>query len=253
MNKTEKKQMMHDNYHGVVEKPHILAHAWMFTQGMTTANRKFASIMERSIVDGRTRLKQEATQETDYAFTVSEIPFEGDNSRTITLLLLRRKGINSTFFFSLQSVEKYAETAVKYCKSATAFGCKLLQADGSLPSGWNRQDFFDKVLDHMYIEIKNEPDAKKTKSGEEREALLSTERPPKWVFPGFMAFVAFGPLAESEDLKSNLMTGRMYCCVLLSCFMLILKFFDISYFSQQRMKMTTKTKAKNRHERKKSN
>jgi hypothetical protein len=162
MNKGQKKQLMYDSYHGVAGKPHLLHHAWLFTQGITPGNKKFAAIMEQSIVDGSTILRKEATQE-DHTFIVNEVPVDGDNSKVITLALLKCKSINSKEAFSAHSIQVYATDALKYCKIATAFGMQLLQKDGTLPSGWNRQDFFDKVLDHMYNEIQNEPDAKNQK------------------------------------------------------------------------------------------
>ena len=55
----------------------------------------------------------------------------------------------------------------------------------------------------MYVKITKE----KTADGKDREEILSQRRPANWVFDGFMAFVAFGPLALSAEMKSNLMSG----------------------------------------------
>ena len=91
------------------------------------------------------------------------MPIAGDNSKVITLRLLQRKSIKSDVIFSQRSIERYAEVAVRNCKQATAAGMQFLQADGTLPSGWSRQDFFGKVLlvDIKYVKITNEGEGKK--------------------------------------------------------------------------------------------
>ena len=206
MSKKDKASKMFEFYHGLPNKPHMIQNCWLFTHG----KGKFASVLEESTVDGRLHLCKEATQEEAYDFIVSEIPIAGDNSKVITMAQLKQKSINSDNPFSSRSVVTYAETAVKNCKKAVSIGKKLLQADGNLPSGWSRQDYFTKVLDLMYIKIKNEPKSKNAANGDEREEVFQENRPPHWVFQGFMAFVALGPLATRDGWKSSLMTGGKY-------------------------------------------
>lgn len=206
MQKKTLKRTMYENYHGDENRPHILHHAWLFTQG----KGKFGAVMEQSPVDGRKRLTNDATQE-DHNFTISEIPLAGmDVGKVITLSLLKKKSINSDVLFSEASVFSYAMDSVKLCKQAVAAGKAFLQPDGSLPSGCNKQDYYNKVLDIMYEKVKGEPDVKKALDGTTRVAILERERPPNWVFNGWMAFVAFGPMAEDSALKSNLMTGGKF-------------------------------------------
>ena len=131
MTKKDQAKLMSENYHGVHNKPHVLHHAWYFTQG----KGKFASVLQRSLTDGRLHLSKEASYEEDYDFIINEIPIEGDNSKVITLANLKRKSINSDAPFSSRSVTSYAETALRNCKIAVSIGKQFFQADGNLPSG----------------------------------------------------------------------------------------------------------------------
>ena len=130
MKKIDKAKLMYENYHGVEGKPHVLQHVGLFTQ--CTGKGKFATIMEKLLEDGTTRLKTEATQEPEHSFVVNEVPIAGDNSKVITLRLLQCKSIKSDVIFSQRSIERYAEVAVRNCKQATAAGMQFLQANGTL-------------------------------------------------------------------------------------------------------------------------
>lgn len=201
MNKKGINNAMNEYYHGVEEKPHIIHHAWYFSKGYG----KFAAAMEQSDTDGYRRLTAEVTQERDHSFIVNEIRIENEK-KVITMAMLKRKSVNSDTTLSAWAIQSYAETALKNCKKATYLGQQFIQSDGNLPSGWSRQDYFSKVLDLMYDKISNETKGKKVLDGEERDEIKSNERPPHWVFNGFMAFVLYGPLA-SEELKSSIMSG----------------------------------------------
>jgi hypothetical protein len=205
MNKKNMGNALYENYHGIPDKPHVLHQAWLFTQG----KGKFSGAMNRSDDDGYLRLLPELTQENDFSFIINEIKTYEDKNLVITLAMLKRKSLNSECIFSMRSIQSYAETAVKNCKLATSFGKPFIKSDGSLPSGWSRLDFLNKVLDLMYDKIRNEPKSKKIESGEEREVVLSATRPKQWIFNGYMAFVLYGPLAFDTNLKSNLMSGSM--------------------------------------------
>jgi hypothetical protein len=128
--------------------------------------------------------------------------------------MIKRKTINSDGIFSARTIQNYADTAVRNCKLATAFSVHYMQ-DGCLPSGWSRKDFIDKILDKMYDKLSTKPKSKKIINGEEREELLTQQRPPLWVFNGFMAFILYGPLAATVELKSNLMSGSKYSFIYL--------------------------------------
>jgi hypothetical protein len=215
---TTKKDLInlcYENFHGDASKPHVLHHAWYFTQG----KGKFGAVMQRSALDGQLHLLQEATREEDYDFVINEIPIVGDNSKVITLANIKRKTINSNVPVSPRSVKLYAEKALKNCKLAACFGKQFIQLDGNLASGWSRKDYFDKVLDLMYEKLRNEPKGKKIEDGDAREEVFQEKRPSNWVFNGFMAFVAFGPLATNDEWKSSLMTGSktIHCVDCVSC------------------------------------
>lgn len=216
MNKKSFMNAMYENYHGVDGKPHVIPHAYYFTKGYG----KYKSITESSDEDRYQRLTDELTQENEYKFIVNEINIPEEN-KVITLAMLKRKSINSKDVFSERSITSYAETAMRNCKNAYALGKQFIQADGSLPSGWSRKDFFDKVLDLMYEKTSNEPKGKKVSDGGDRAEILAKERPKRWVFNGYMAFVLFGPFAVDDIHKSNLMSGSKYVVLVASSFCLI--------------------------------
>lgn len=137
--------------------------------------------------------------------------FSGKN-KIITLAMIKRRSINSDGVFSARSIQSYAETTVKNCKIATAVTKQFVQSDGSIPSGWSKQDVYNKVLDIMYTRISNEPKIKNIIDGDEREEVRAKERPARWIFNGFMVYVLYGPLAP-EDRRSSIITGgKRSCC-----------------------------------------
>ena len=86
-----------------------------------------------------------------------------------------------------------------------SIAAEYLDKNGMLPSGCSRQDCINYVLNGMYKKLVLEGKAKQSVSSEEREKVMAEERPSSWTFPGIMAFVAFGPIATSDDHKSNMM------------------------------------------------
>lgn len=198
---------MFDQYHGSEHHDNLIPHAFYMCKGFGKYKHAFETDSNSS--DQYRRLTDELTQEKDFKFIVNELCIEGEN-KVITLAMLKRKTINSSEAFSPRSITTYAETALRNCKNAAAFGKQFMDPNGSLPSGWSRENYFDRVLDLMYTKITHEPKAKKALNADARVEILSKKRPDGWVFNGFMAFVLFGPLATDESLKSNLMSGSMY-------------------------------------------
>lgn len=176
-----------------------------FLNPFITGKGKFGTAMERGDEDGFMRLTREVTNENDTMFIVNELPIK-DEPKCITLAMLKRQTLKSKAAIKARTITTYAETAIRNCKLASAFGKQFIQPNGSLPSGWSRQDYFNNVLDLMYQKVMVDPKGKSIMDGEEREEMLSKDRPPRWVFNGYMAFVLYGPLAD-EQLQSKLMSG----------------------------------------------
>jgi hypothetical protein len=200
----DKQQIMGEMFLG--SKPNQIKHADFFVVGQGRFEKCFEPTEDGSLV-----IKPELTQRPHHIYKVQkELGDDFDGSKNIiTLSMLRRKTLNSGDPLSFHNVHTNAQSALRYCKLAVAAGKEFIDSNGNLPSGWSRQDYFDKVLDKMYITVLLESKTNKIKDGTSREKMLTNTRKPGWVFNGFMAFVMFGPLALDPKYKSNKMLNGL--------------------------------------------
>ena len=96
------------------------------------------------------------------------------------------------------------------CKVATSIGQLMFDSNNLLPSGKDSDDYFSHVLLGMFKKLTLEPKCNDLASSEDRDKVMSAKLKPDWIFPGYMVFVAFGPLALDEDSKSNLMKHKFH-------------------------------------------
>lgn len=180
------------------KKINQINHADLFVVGHGRFEKCFNVGDDNSLI-----IHPELTQEPHQVFIVKKDEEEGYNEKNvITVQMLRRKTLKSSEPLSRSNIRSNAVKALKFCKLAMTAGKKYLDSNGNLPSGFNRQDYFDKVLDEMYKQHLNTK-AEEIADGKEREKLRSQTRKPGWVFDGFMAFVMFGPLARDDRYISN--------------------------------------------------
>jgi hypothetical protein len=97
-----------------------------------------------------------------------------------------------------------ASDSHKSCKKALAIALKYLHRGTELPSGTTLEDFINHILAEMYLQSIAVPqDAGYNDDSDDKSTTAGKERPKDWFFPGFWAFMLFGPLAN-EDYKSPL-------------------------------------------------
>ena len=121
---------------------------------------------------------------------------------------------------SFQSVElckkrylyEQASTTLRYCKKALSFAHKYVDEFGNpLHSGNTIDDIIEKILEDMYrenhkltaISISLEDDDDEDMSpGTQEKKKIKKSKDDDWSFPGFMAFLLFGPFVPPSDRLS---------------------------------------------------
>jgi hypothetical protein len=96
------------------------------------------------------------------------------------------------------------------CRAALSYSRRYLDANGNLPSGKNHQDFYEFILDKMFqkLVLKDKITKMKITNAKERKEIIEMKRPSNWMFPGWMSFVLFGPLADESVWSELMRTGK---------------------------------------------
>ena len=115
-----------------------------------------------------------------------------------------------------------AQLVLKNWKKELAFGSEFLLPNGSLRSGIETADYFTHVLKEMYHYLNvttiitavvgdngdegdNDDELPTTSTGLALLVAGDNEMPEEFFFPGFVAFVHFGPFAHEKAYKSILL------------------------------------------------
>lgn len=230
MKDSELNDFLFNSYHGSSINTNLLIQSELFITGEGRFSTLFDVAGHDGSITGMMSLRSEVTQDTSSNYFVSRMPLDSSDinrKNTITLSLLKAKFPNSTVPISGRTIKLNGDKVLANCKVAIAIGKSFLDSNGQLPSGCSRQDYYNHVLDGMHKKLRLEPKAKLILDGDEREKFLSEERHSDWIFPGLMAFAAFGPLATDDDAKSNLMMHGM--CLVYHFFIIIFNFTNIPF------------------------
>ena len=204
MTTIQQEEFMYKIFHGSPSDPQIVIQMNQFIDG----EGKYACLYEtqdESEIGSVKKLRKELTREPTTTYIVARVKNDTDiNQNVVTEELLQRKFPNSEARISGRTLKNKADQVLANCKVGISIGKSMFDSNNMLPSGKNGEDYFNHVLSGMY---------KKLASSEDREKVLSEKRKPDWIFPGYMVFVAFGPLAIDEKFQSNLMKhGTWFVC-----------------------------------------
>ena len=194
-------------YHGTKDNNKINQSA-----SFMAGDGKYQKMFDIDTDTGMKYIKHELTQDATSTYFISSVvgdEDEGQPKKTITLRLINAKYPNSPHPVSGANVKKNGSDVLCNCKLAIGFGKSFLDANGKLPSGCNRQDYFNLVCDKMF-QKELTTKCNNVKDSADREIIMSKKRPVDWFFPGFMSFVIFGPLATDESSKSELMMSGKF-------------------------------------------
>ena len=205
-----KEDCQHDTlfemYHGSSSGTNLSTHTDLFVEGEGNYSCLFNEASSSGV--GLKTIKNELTQDAGSVYFVaknSDALHAEITKKTITSQLLQLKFPKSDKRISGATIKTNGDKVLANCKVAMSIAAEYLDRNGMLPSGCSRQDCINYVLNGMYKKLVLEGKAKQSVSSEEREKVMAEERPSSWTFPGIMAFVAFGPIATSDDHKSNMM------------------------------------------------
>lgn len=214
MTSNQQEELVFEMFHGSKAKPEMLVQIDQFVSG----EGRYACLFEEqdsSDIGSMKKLRKELTRDMSTTYYVLQRGMEADdaaNKKIITVELLERKFPNSDTKISGRTLKNKADLVLANCKVATSIGQSMFDSNNLLPSGKDSEDFFVHVLLGMFKKLTLEPKCNDLASSEDRDKVMSAKLKPDWIFPGYMVFVAFGPLALDEDSKSNLMKhGKFHC------------------------------------------
>lgn len=213
MTTIQQEEFMYKIFHGSPSDPQIVIQMNQFIDG----EGKYACLYEtqdESEIGSVKKLRKELTREPTTTYIVARVKNDTDiNQNVVTEELLQRKFPNSEARISGRTLKNKADQVLANCKVGISIGKSMFDSNNMLPSGKNGEDYFNHVLSGMYKKLVLEPKCNGLASSEDREKVLSEKRKPDWIFPGYMVFVAFGPLAIDEKFQSNLMKhGTWFVC-----------------------------------------
>jgi hypothetical protein len=153
----------------------------------------------------------------------------GDDVGDVDAALLKRKNLCNSSLVDGAFIKSQTGIIFKSIKKAIAYGNEYLDGNGAGPLGGNEDDYYEYVLDKMYLEWRQvclkakaaREKAKQLEAGSEEvepdssvvvmEATITTTRPASWMFDGFMVFVLFGRFAVGGS-KFNTLKTSTWCC-----------------------------------------
>jgi hypothetical protein len=152
----------------------------------------------------------------------------GDNEVNAPLLYRRALGVAPTpgqeddGLVHGEFIKTQSGNLMKSLKKAVAYGEAFLDSNGNLPSGKTPDDYYDHIQGKMYVEWVLANEKKKIardKSKAKARGLpeppptdsvsfvtpVKTNRPPSWMFEGYMCLVLFGRFGTNQlnALKSR--------------------------------------------------
>jgi hypothetical protein len=194
-------------YHGF---DNLASQSEMFVRGEGAYSCLFDDTDDLNGIGGLKTLRNEITQDATTKFAVTtDTSYIDVGKNSIPLKLLQLKFPKSDKRISGDTIKNKGAAVLANCKVAIPIGAQFLDKNGKLPSGRKIQDYLEHVLDGMYKKLVLEDKCKNVASSNDREKIMGESRPKGWIFNGFMAFVAFGPLALKDSDKSNMMMHGM--------------------------------------------
>jgi hypothetical protein len=157
----------------------------------------YSELWDRSD-DGQATLKSRFMQKNDVLY------YAGTH---ITISSLSTANQSTSVLADGRLIYSMAQNALKHGKKALSIEMDAY-VDGKLPSGWNDDDLDQHILDGMWRLLNNSPvcDVDEERHSEDvddndddaaanQAATNVSERPSDWVFPGWVAYLLFGPRA----------------------------------------------------------
>ena len=167
---------------------------------LVTGGNAYAILWDRS-EDGQKTIKSRFTQKHDLLF---------HSGTHLTVSSLSTANQSTSVLADGRLLYSLAQNALKHGKKALSIEMAAY-VDGKLPSGWNDDDLDNHILDGMWrllntapiVDVADDIDDNDDYAAANQAATSTPERPLDWIFPGWVAYLLFGPRAVS-GFKSSL-------------------------------------------------
>lgn len=180
-----------------------------YSQQMLLGSQTFKPLFEvaTDVARGTTTLVMKSCFHcTDETIVVSS----NNRDKGINAAVLSSKGINNRSQITARSLWDMAKQVEKNGKKALAIVQLSNFKDGNLPSGKTFEDYLLFIRESMFREMKATPeynaeddeDDEKSAAGEV-DADSAAEMPDSWFFPGYLAFVLWGPMVPPAGDPNN--------------------------------------------------